>query len=748
MKRQLLKYIILIAAICVFITLLVKFGTAQPWIFYLSFCILLLCILDFFHNGFHIRTIIPWAAIWIGLLWEVINIYQGSISMFSIPVQMLWRFSFFFWLSLIIGIAVRIRLLLYPIHFSGLIDQGIEIDLSIWKFIVTWKSEILILLITIFSLKPLFHSGYYWDDAINSTAYLFEKYDHLTLLQNVLIFMRKYLELGRINVLSCYYYFLFYIENVSLYKAVIIGLVGVDMLLLGLLVREICGSKRISRFAMLLIPVLIQFRAYQDPVTGFYGLMQVVLAELMLTAFFLLRFLRTGKKKFYWLSLIPFWIGLMTYEVCFPFILMIPLMVFLETKDWKKTFRYSIPFGLIILILLGAIWGVRMTFAQESTYPGVAFSLDPVPILRTYIYQLMAALPLSFYFSGRQLAILGSNYLAQDVLSYQLTDVIKSIKIDDWIILLLVSFVFFLNRAKQPDDHRVKNWGLLLGIGMSFWLLPAVTISVSQRYQGQLIPGLGYLPVFLEYFGISMLTVCLCVLLSQKIRQPLVLSMGKTAAIWALFLSILLNQQNNRTVNELLNRSFLYPREGGEKALQAGMLDFLPNQTVLVAANPGEYIWEASWANAGLYPEYYSVQSKRDLQAAGIQILNLSAYIDSELPDESTDSGRLTIHPDDAYMIAYDGGEDRGFAKMGKINQLQAGSSHAENQETLTDHVLFFIQGAFPEKARITYQTSDGRTIWLKMEDGWLVRRSKDGILYQLAENDEIVFETLDLYGF
>lgn len=748
MKRQLPKYVTLIAAICLFITFLSKFGAVQPWIFYLSFCFLIVSILDFFQNGFHVTTLVPWAAIWLGLLWEVISAYQGSVNLFRVPVQMLWRFSFFFWLSLIIGIAVRIRFLLDQTHFSELTIQGIRSDSPIWKFLVTWKSEILILLITILSLKPLFHSGYYWDDAVNSTAYLFEKYDQLPLLQNLLIFMRKYLELGRINVLSCYYYFLFYIENVSIYKAIIIGLVGVDMLLLGLLVREIGGSRKISRLAMLLIPVLIQFRAYQDPVTGFYGLMQVIMAELMLSAFFLLRFLHTGKRKYYLLSLIPFLIGLMTYEVCFPFILLIPLIVFLETKSWKKTFRYSIPFVLIVFLLIGAIWVVRMNFAQESTYPGVAFSLDLFSILRTYFYQLMAALPLSFYFSGRQLAILGSNYLAQDVLSYQLTDVLKAVKFDDWIVLLLAVFVLIWNRVKQFENPRYKNWGLLFGMGLSFWLLPAVTIAVSQRYQGQLIPGLGYLPVFMEYFGVSLLIVSLYIIWLQKIRNPQVLIIGKAAAICILFLTILMNQQNNRTVNELLNRSFLYPREGGEKALQAGMLDFLPNQTVLVSANPGEYIWEANWANVGLYPEYYAVQSKRDLQAAEIQTMNLSEFIDHVISSEDANSGSLLIHPDGASMIAYDGGADFGLAKMGRINQLKTDSSYGTNLETLTDHVLFFIRGKFPEKAQITYQTSDGRTIWLKMEDGWLVRRSKDGNLYQLAENDEIVFETLDLYGF
>ena len=299
------------------------------------------------------------------------------------------------------------------------------------SFLQKWKTEILILAVTVLSLKPLLHSGFYWDDAVNSTAYLFEKFDDLSLIQNVLIFMRKYLELGRINILSCYYYFLFYIENVSVYKAVIIALICADVLLFGLVVREACGSRKISWFSMLMIPALIQFRAYQDPVTGFYGLMQVILIELLLTVYFLLRFLHTARKRYFIFSMIPFLIGLLTYEVCFPFILMIPLIVLLETRDWRKSIRLSIPYGAVVLLLLGLIFIVRMQFARDSTYAGVAFSPDPGLILQTYGYQVFAGLPLSFYFAGKQLAILGTSYLAPDVLHYRLSGFFRAIDTSD-----------------------------------------------------------------------------------------------------------------------------------------------------------------------------------------------------------------------------------------------------------------------------------------------------------------------------
>ena len=126
---------------------------------------------------------------------------------------------FFFGISLLIWLLFGKPVLMRENALSQSEDKLIA-------FFQRWKIEILICILTALSLRFLVHSGYYWDDAVNSTAYLFEKQDQLPLIQNLVNFMRKYLELGRINLLSCYYYFLFYIENVKLYKLIIILSVG------------------------------------------------------------------------------------------------------------------------------------------------------------------------------------------------------------------------------------------------------------------------------------------------------------------------------------------------------------------------------------------------------------------------------------------------------------------------------------------------------------------------------------------
>ena len=73
---------------------------------------------------------------------------------------------------------------------------------GIQRFFTRYGAEAAILLVTAVSLSMLIRSGYFWDDAVNSTAYLAEKKDGIPLLRHVLDFMKEYLHLGRIKVVS------------------------------------------------------------------------------------------------------------------------------------------------------------------------------------------------------------------------------------------------------------------------------------------------------------------------------------------------------------------------------------------------------------------------------------------------------------------------------------------------------------------------------------------------------------------
>lgn len=663
--------------------------------------------------------------------------------------------SFVFWILLLGGILWLFSLSL-PADTADFqpLGERKEARADGWfgktlAFLRIWRVELLILAVSALSLSMLIHSGYYWDDAVNSTVYLSEKYDELPLLQNVLIFMRKYIELGRINVLSFYYYFFFLIENVSVYKALIIALVLADQLMLRAVLLKLGVPKKYAQACMLLIPLLIQLRAYQDPVSGFYGLMQVILLELLLSVFFLLRWLEGGKRRDLLLSLGFFGVGLMTYEVCYPFILMIFLLIWLYRRDFWKAVRGALPYALMILVMLGLIFLVRLQYTQESTYVGVAFNLDIGAILHAALCQITAALPLSFYSAGHELAIVGTSYLASEVMNYDFSGFLADITVLDALLAALCLWLLHLIGRERGQNWGTHACGGLCVLGFGFWLLPAITVSLSQRYQGQLFAGLGYLPVYLQYFGVAML-LCLLWQVLWK-RASVILRRGLICLGSSVFLiMMLLNLQNNREVTRLMNHAFYDPRAAGEAALTSGLLDFLPDGARLLSANDETYVWEADWGSRGLYQEYYRIYSGREVNAFGI-FDYVGQLSDGKLPAEHITAevdGSFRAEPENLYLIAYDGDSARGMTKLAHVRAIRVNLAAHQILEAQTDQMIYFISGRYPDYASVSVMRHDEGLLQISAAEAQRVRETDSGILFQLDPQQTVDFESLRFSDF
>ena len=606
-------------------------------------------------------------------------------------------------------------------------------------FLRRYQVEAVILLLTAASLSMLIRSGYFWDDAVNSTAYLAEKKDGIPTLRHVLDFMMAYLRLGRINVLSAYYYFFFYIENVSVYKALIILLILGNQLIFRTVLLEFGFSLKWARIGMLLIPILLQTRAYQDPVSGFYGLMQVLTAEMLLCAFFLSRWIREGKKRHLVFSLVCFGFGLMTYEVCFPFLALICLLLWVRHGSFRRALRDSLPFILLVVVMLAGVVLVRANFVTR-TYEGVKFSLNPERILRAALRQITAALPLRFYSAGYMAAVMDLTYPASSFMNYDLHSVLKAVRLSD-LLILAAAFWCFGCAIRSGDPKRITGTREALVLGGSFALLPVITVALSDRYQGQLMPGLGYLPVYMQYYGIAVLILCLCRFLSEKI--------GSSAGLRALGLGLfsvilLLNIQNNRGVTEIMNRNFYHSRNAGEAALRGGILDFLPEGSVLISDNDRRYLWEADWNNRGLYPQFYGNYSKHTPASVGDTKL-LKPLIEAALAEgaEADEEGYITLAPENFWLIAYNGDGEQGLARLGRVRELSVSTSGLDIKHEKVNTVLYFISGVHPEKSGVQYMTADGQFRQTGTEGFKRVRVSEGGILYALPEEESILFDSL-----
>lgn len=643
------------------------------------------------------------------------------------------HYGWIFWVAGLTGLLMLIGRGLPEMPEAGLAETDGETRLQ--RLIRKYGIEALILLVTAASLGMLIRSGYFWDDAVNSTGYLAEKRDGVSTLRHLLDFMRNYLRLGRINLFSAYYYFFFYIENVHVYKALIILMILGNQLIFRNVLMEFGFSLREARLGMLLIPLLLQTRVYQDPVSGFYGLMQVLTAEMLLCAYFLSRWLRSGKRSQLILSLLCFGLGLMTYEVCFPFLLMICLLILVRRKHFGRAVRDSLPFVGMVIVMLAAVFYVRSRFVTKSTYAGVAFSPDPVLILRTYLRQVTAGLPLNFYSAGYMASVMDKTYAASSFMNYDLRKVLGSVDIAD-LLILAVGLICALGLIRYGrKDSRTSGDQVVLGF--SFALLPAVTVAVSQRYQGQLMPGLGYLPVYMQYFGIAVLGL----LMLRGLQRS---AFGRALFLSAFSVILLLNLQNNRAVTDILNRSFYYPRNAGEAALHGGILDFLPEDAVLISANDRRYLWEADWNNHGLYPEFYSNYSRHYPGIIGDHNVLRERLADSAAEGAPVDAeGFVSFKADDVWLIAYNGRDDLGFARLGRLRSAKINPKSGEIREAQTDRSLCFITGAYPEKTEMLYTNAAGNLKRTVQTGRKRVRASEYGILYELPKDEVLLFDSI-----
>ena len=686
-----------------------------------------------------IKKFLPFLLILIGGIRLLAERFPGRLSFLNFPG--IEHAGWIFWL---LGFAGILMLLIRTAPQETAVPQGEnrQDNKGFQKFLLNYGIETAILLLTAVSLSMLIRSGYFWDDAVNSTVYLAEKKDTVSLGRHVLEFMRKYLALGRINVLSFYYYFFFYIENVSVYKALIIFSILVNQLIFRNTLIEYKVSLPYARMGMLLIPLLLQTRLYQDPVSGFYSLMQVLTAEMLLCALFLSRWLRTGRKRDLALCLLVYTAGLMTYEVCFPFLLMICLLIWVRRGNFIRAVRDSLPFVGMTILLLAGIFLVRAKFVTYSTYAGVAFSLDPGKILGTALNQFTAGLPLSFYSAANQGAVLGNVYPAGSFMNYDFFSFLKSVQLSDILVVsagaLLVCLIAKRSFAEK-EQKSVFSSAELLVLGFSFAVLPIITVAMSERYQGQLIPGLGYLPVYMQYYGVAVLL--LWVILKIRI----------TGSVKALYLSAfiivwLLNLQNNRAVTEIMNRSFYDPRNAGEASLKGGILDFLPEDAVLVSLNDRRYLWEANWDNVGLYEEFYGNWSRHKPSIVGDNSLLQDAAADAlssgSVPDAD---GYVSVEPENIWLIDYSGGTDRGFTRLGKLCRAELNINDYSVRNTETDHMIYFISGIYPEQAAVQYTKTDGAFFQIPVNEQLRVRQNDLGILYQLPETERIRFDSLFL---
>ena len=115
-----------------------------------------------------------------------------------------------------------------------------------------------------------------------------------------------------------------------------------------------------------------------------------------------------------------------------------------------------------------------------------------------------------------------------------------------------------MKRKRTPNYKFLENHAWYVpGVGGMFglllWLLPGSVISLSTKYQLDLLPGLAYIPVHFSYFGIG-IVIFEVLLLAEKLIKQDMLRLFLCGAGCAM---LLLSMQDNRHISAMLDDIFL-----------------------------------------------------------------------------------------------------------------------------------------------------------------------------------------------
>ena len=582
------------------------------------------------------------------------------------------------------------------------------------------------LLVMFIQLQPVLSGGFNWDDAFFSVEAQSLRLTGESVFTRVWREIVEYLRIGRINPFATFHFPVFYfMPDVRVYKVFLVALSLLNGCLFYRFLRLWSRNASLSAASLLLVPLCFQFRLYHDPLNSYYGLMQVMFCELMGAVICFLHWLREGKTRRLVFSLVFFLMGLMSYEMFFPLTLLFLVPALEKEKNLFKAIRTILPFILAALLIFGLSMALRTNITEETAYNGTSFGLNIPVMVRTFSYQVGAAFPLNYRSSGYDLEFFGKGIGWQDVFNTSLSAFMRSIRWQDLLCCAILTLILMAAPKKE-----IKFSPYRLGFGALLWLLPGLVISLSVKYQEDLHPGLAYIPVYFSCFGMSMLLHELFTLITGRLssRTARLLLSGISCAV------LLINAQENRRITELLNSIFLYPRQAGEAALQAGILGETQNLTV-ISKNPYS-LWEHGWAEEPYQSKFYSLNAR-----SAVSAVSAKDYTENFHGSDPT----IYITPANTRIISYAGDERGGFAKCGRLRGTGFDFENDTTDMEMVSEVFLFVSGENQKGVLVNYRTRDGEWTQLPIEDAWFIRETKDGMLYKLQETQAIRFDSIAL---
>ncbi len=364
-------------------------------------------------------------------------------------------------------------------------------------------SFILTFSIAIICLLPILKSGLYSDDlegfqARHGSAY----FTHKSVAELSSTSIVAWIHYGRFSPLALTQLEAVFrvFPSVGCYK-IYVFIANVLALISFVALLWVIGYRALIPLFLLFYSAGVQFRIqYHDGYTSFAGMYQLLAFCMFASATTYVLYQRNRKWFCLAISLILFASALLTSELAVAEIVLLFFCGYIGIRNWRKTLLSLLPFILVQLVYFGIVIYVRMQVPR--VYSGIAANLEPVAMFNTFKIQMFSALPFSNLY--KQVAIPG-------ILIRQLHNLFNAMAVS----AILLSFLVWIWR--NPRERLANNGNhLLVAIfAVSLATIPAIILSSAVKYQQELRFGLGYLPVYLQNFGLALLLALICMLCLQ-----------------------------------------------------------------------------------------------------------------------------------------------------------------------------------------------------------------------------------------
>jgi hypothetical protein len=426
------------------------------------------------------------------------------------------------------------------------------------------------------ALAPLLFSGYYSDDLMNSTIRGRIALEGQSLSAHLLEVIRHWaVDNGRVFPVAILTTipFSYYLVDITAHKAAILFLVTVDLLLYFKLLEQLTKDFHAACLGVLLLPLLLQFRLYHDPLLSFSGLMPLFLGLTLLSLITFQLYLTSNRWRHLVMSLIAYNLTLYFYEISLPLVVLFPALAArgLRPQQILAALRKATPF-LVALSLAVVVNLLARTLKGSAAagYDGIALSHDIRATASTLANQIFASLPLSYLIADP------SNLFRET----------KNLPFSFLIITPVIMFaaIYWQLTAKITTTNHRK----LPLIGIILLLLPALLISLSIKYQNESRLGLGYVQNYIQCFGLALIILWLLLVLHHH-AGPKLLYLSRVLICVGLSLCLLRTIQDNWIVVTKANIDSHYRRAALVAALEAGILSGLPDQAILLIVDSYTY---------------------------------------------------------------------------------------------------------------------------------------------------------------